>query len=290
MITLVATREVVEVVWEGQDVDDSYAVSDTSDKSTDFDVGSFADSSNALFRDAYFFRGFGESFPSSKEAPPKESPKEPLKELLTQPTTFEIALNTIGQEPDKKVKAVDNKLPEFLTIENLSVILGKITNDNNKDKYLLGFINAPVIPTLVDGSTQGVHEIAKALGRSNKLELPVKSDAADRVSIGDGKWLSAEAGKAYLRAQEQARAAGVIFELNSAGRTYQDQERLYNELKGVSAVAEPGTSNHEDGNAIDIQNYDEAKPFLLANGFVHGDGGGPIENDLWHFKYVGGTK
>jgi hypothetical protein len=99
--------------------------------------------------------------------------------------------------------------------------------------------------------------------------------------------LTPETMQALEFAQSQARQHGVNIDITSAGRTYQEQQRLYRELHGHSPVALPGTSSHEFGVAIDVKNYEQAKPYLLAAGFTHGDGAGPIPGDPWHFRYTG---
>lgn len=99
--------------------------------------------------------------------------------------------------------------------------------------------------------------------------------------------LTPEATSALIEAQKMAWRHGVRIQINSAGRSYQEQARLYRQLNGIRPVAAPGTSNHESGEAIDVKNYAQAKPFLQAAGFVHGDGKGPIRNDPWHFRYMG---
>ncbi len=100
-------------------------------------------------------------------------------------------------------------------------------------------------------------------------------------------WLDAVAARAFLLAKQEAEAHGIHLQISSAGRSYQDQSRLYRQLHGRQSVALPGTSNHETGLALDITNWRQAKPYLLAHGFVHGDGHGTLRNDPWHFKYVG---
>jgi len=99
--------------------------------------------------------------------------------------------------------------------------------------------------------------------------------------------LTRSATDALYYAQQLAAQDGVRIQITSAGRSYADQVRLYNEKAGRSPVARPGTSNHERGIAIDVQNYAQAKPYLQAAGYVHGDGRGPIRNDPYHFKFVG---
>jgi LAS superfamily LD-carboxypeptidase LdcB len=120
----------------------------------------------------------------------------------------------------------------------------------------------------------------------HKLESTVKSFSI-KVIDDLHHWLDAIAAEAFLLAKAEAAAHGVHIQISSAGRTYADQSRLYRQLHRHSPVARPGTSNHETGLAIDVANWRQAKPYLLAHGFVHGDGHGPIKNDPWHFKYVG---
>lgn len=49
-------------------------------------------------------------------------------------------------------------------------------------------------------------------------------------------------------------------------------------INGITAAARVGTGNHEDGTAIDLQNWEQWKPILIADGW-HWQG----ENDRWHF-------
>ncbi|MBA3857089.1 MAG: hypothetical protein C0507_09310 [Cyanobacteria bacterium PR.3.49] len=134
-------------------------------------------------------------------------------------------------------------------------------------------------------------EIAGARQQAQHENDSMKWTPEGRVSIGDGRWLEGSAAEALNAAKAEARAHGVEIKINSAGRTYEEQASLYARrgTPGVSRiVARPGTSNHEDGMAIDVANWQQAKPYLQKYGFVHGDGNGPIAGDLVHFKFVGG--
>jgi hypothetical protein len=96
-------------------------------------------------------------------------------------------------------------------------------------------------------------------------------------------WLNEKAARAFIKAQKEA---GFTIELNDAYRPREEQERLYRKLKGTQAVAPPGTSNHEieqGAMAIDVQNYEEARPFLEKHGFEWSN----HWNDPWHFDFVG---
>ncbi len=107
------------------------------------------------------------------------------------------------------------------------------------------------------------------------------------TASGDVHGLDNDAAYALSRAQQLASQDGVKIQVTSGFRTYAEQSRLYAELKGKSPVARPGTSAHESGEAIDVKNYAQAKPYLVAAGFVHGDGKGRIAGDPWHFRYMG---
>ena len=102
-----------------------------------------------------------------------------------------------------------------------------------------------------------------------------------------GMWLAPNAAAALARAQTLAAMDGVRIDISSAGRSHQQQARLYHELAGRAPVAKPGESFHESGMAVDVRNYNQAKRYLMAAGFVHGDGAGPIPGDPWHFRYMG---
>lgn len=169
---------------------------------------------------------------------------------------------------------------------NPGAIAAGLLSGKAPDKITQADMNSPRAEQLSQAGKR-LYEMAEARQQPKSSADAVKWDSAGRMTIGDGKWLEGKAGEALKRAQEQARAAGVDIQINSADRTYQEQSALYARLNGISPVAKPGTSNHESGRALDMQNYEQAKPFLMANGFVHGDGSGPIATDLVHFKYVG---
>jgi hypothetical protein len=64
------------------------------------------------------------------------------------------------------------------------------------------------------------------------------------------------------------RAAAVTpLRINSAFRTLVEQWLLYT-AAGCGRVAVPGSSNHETGRAVDIDNYSAARAAMTANGFV----------------------
>jgi D-alanyl-D-alanine carboxypeptidase. len=123
-----------------------------------------------------------------------------------------------------------------------------------------------------------------------KEDQHITWDSHGKVGVGHGRWLSGEAGTSFNAAQAEARLHGREIKVNSAGRSHDEQWALYRELKPRGGrVAYPGTSNHEKGNAIDVANYNDPviRQILAKHGFEWGDGRGPMNDDLVHFKYTG---
>lgn len=84
----------------------------------------------------------------------------------------------------------------------------------------------------------------------------------------------------------------VKIHINHAYRTVAQQFLLFREFHfgptpkchGMTAVARPGTSNHESGLAVDIQDPLSWKPFLQPQGWRHFG-----SRDLPHYDFIGGT-
>lgn len=95
-------------------------------------------------------------------------------------------------------------------------------------------------------------------------------------------------------------AAG--YNVTSAYRSQQDQQRLYDETEDKSYVQKPGYSEHQTGLAVDLaapsmnlKNSPQAK-WLYANSYIYGfivrypEGKEDITGisfEPWHFRYVG---
>lgn len=87
----------------------------------------------------------------------------------------------------------------------------------------------------------------------------------------------------FMRADAAMFAAtGKHIIINSAYRSTQKQAELYKTLKAknpLARVAFPGKSFHEKGQAIDVQNWQAAEPFLRREGFLN-----PLNDDKVHFS------
>lgn len=95
---------------------------------------------------------------------------------------------------------------------------------------------------------------------------------------------------AVIKAAEEYNAAtGKKLQINSAKRDSDDQARLYNEwiARGRTGrpVGKPGTSRHEHGMAVDIQNYGDSQAVAALNrqGLYQ-----KVPNDPVHFQFANG--
>jgi murein L,D-transpeptidase YcbB/YkuD len=85
--------------------------------------------------------------------------------------------------------------------------------------------------------------------------------------------------RASLRAGT-AKQPNLKMTINSAYRTVAQQHILYQvyqrDPKLIPLAAKPGNSNHENGLAIDVNNYNAWKPYLLAHGWQWLGGNDPV--------------
>ena len=83
--------------------------------------------------------------------------------------------------------------------------------------------------------------------------------------------------------QQAINDRGIPMTVNSAYRTIAQQLLLYNDRSNNSnPVAPPGTSNHQTGLAIDIEDPRGWESYLMRYGW------NPLANDPPHFNYEGG--
>lgn len=77
-------------------------------------------------------------------------------------------------------------------------------------------------------------------------------------------------------------ATGQHIDINNAYRSTATQTELYKKLKAANPrarVAPPGRSFHERGQALDVNNWQQAEKFLHAEGFKN-----PLADDKVHFS------
>ncbi|MEM7439396.1 MAG: M15 family metallopeptidase [Pseudomonadota bacterium] len=97
----------------------------------------------------------------------------------------------------------------------------------------------------------------------------------------------------YLKMIKAAKADGVSLYLNSGFRTYGEQKYLYEGYKagkaGFNKAAKPGTSNHQNGIAVDISvsggtgspQYDWLAKNGTSFGFIR-----TVTGEPWHWEYL----
>jgi zinc D-Ala-D-Ala carboxypeptidase len=108
------------------------------------------------------------------------------------------------------------------------------------------------------------------------------------TAIGDGAHrLHAPAARAFEQMDAAARAEGVTLGITDSYRSYDAQVRLAEE-KGLYSqgglAAEPGTSNHGWGLALDLDLDDRAQAWMRTNGWRYGF----VEDtprEQWHWTY-----
>jgi hypothetical protein len=98
-------------------------------------------------------------------------------------------------------------------------------------------------------------------------------------------YMEASAAKAFVSA---AAMHGGVARVNSMLRTPAQQYLLYRWYQGhacgIQLAAPPGTSNHETGLAVDLEDYASWRSAMQASGF-----GWLGWSDPWHFDYWSGT-
>lgn len=104
---------------------------------------------------------------------------------------------------------------------------------------------------------------------------------------GNGAYLRHDAAKAFLDAKAQAEKEGITIQINSAYRSLAHQQALQGKY---AVVAEPGTSRHGEGTALDLEPGTPGYNWFIKNGPNFGWRYMAINNDPYHFEYVGGYK
>ena len=109
-------------------------------------------------------------------------------------------------------------------------------------------------------------------------------------SSGNGLSITSNAVLPYLaqgaRDDLETVAKSHSLQINSALRTVAQQYLLYHWYLegrcGITAAATPGTSNHEGGRAVDVQNWSTRVGDMAAHGWHH-----DVPGDVVHFDHTG---
>lgn len=109
------------------------------------------------------------------------------------------------------------------------------------------------------------------------------------VPIADGYRLVRPAAEAFERLAAAARQAGFELRVNSAYRTYDEQAAMveqYGLLSEGGTAAEPGTSEHGWGTAVDLTLDAEQLAWFYDHAGEYGFAA-TIADEPWHWNYVG---
>jgi MYXO-CTERM domain-containing protein len=143
-------------------------------------------------------------------------------------------------------------------------------------------INAGCSTATVKGLSQQIVDQAECFAPGSYVPMPPEPNLA--LNGVEFAYLQAAARDALIAVL--ASKPGTTMTVNSMLRTLPQQYVLYNwYLNGqcsISLAATPGSSNHESGLALDVNQYATWKPAFLANGFTWQGAA-----DVVHFDYTG---
>jgi len=133
--------------------------------------------------------------------------------------------------------------------------------------------------------TTAAQSAAQAAGYRNGL---IPTSILVKVQGALALWPAAAA--AYIRMRTAARAAGINLTITDAYRTLSQQQTLANE-KGLHSAgglaAEPGTSEHGWGGAVDVNvNDPKTLAWLRANAGAYGFAN-TVSDEAWHWGWIG---
>jgi peptidoglycan hydrolase-like protein with peptidoglycan-binding domain len=158
---------------------------------------------------------------------------------------------------------VKEAIDEMIRARNVDT--GRVSGLN---RQIIGQMN-----TLANGILINFESLPGIEGTGASLNLYLQAGAKESL-------------RAALR-EGTAKQPGLKMTINSAYRTVAQQHILYQvfqrDPKLIPLASKPGNSNHENGLAIDVNNYNAWKPYLTAHGW-HWLGG----NDPVHFSEPSG--
>jgi len=143
--------------------------------------------------------------------------------------------------------------------------------------------------SILDGLNQQLIKQLDVIAPGKLVSIKDLSDAG-LVKLGPAAYPFVGGPTAKARLKKAIESRGKTLEVNSAYRTVAQQFLLRRMFEsgpnkcGMAAAAKPGTSNHESGLALDIEDPFSWKLSLQTFGWKHLGPGDPP-----HFDFVGGT-
>lgn len=105
----------------------------------------------------------------------------------------------------------------------------------------------------------------------------------------DGEPVAVRTAEAYQRMREAARRDGVTLRINSGFRTYQEQAELYRLYRAGrgNLAARPGHSNHQDGQALDLNTATPGVLRWLNRNAARFGFRRTVRSEPWHWELRG---
>lgn len=211
----------------------------------------------------------------------------------------ELTLNKKFQDELKKFENETNA--QYRTVASSDEIKGKIAKLNNelKELKLKGVASTPSDPATPQSTDSKAYARTQRQGgtgastatpppASATSTTPGSSDTTSNAQLSSVLQFTSPSGtesnfkgldqgmqdKLLAAATDYNATTGGKIQVNSAFRTPQDQQRLWDESVKLGTpgrgpegfvVAKPGTSPHESGRAVDIQNWTDPKAVVAMN-------------------------
>lgn len=208
---------------------------------------------------------------------------------------------------------IDNYLKKYIDLYN--------KNKNEKTDKIIALVNSHVDDGFYKNTERTDDKAGKFIILNKHYYTDNKYQGNDLITL-DPKYslygstytieLSKECYEAFLKLYNAANAAGAGFKINSAYRSFEKQETLYNkyksndgEEKADTYSARPGYSEHQTGYAFDIRDYpfttddySKTKSFTWVSEHAHEYGFiirfpkdkediTGYQYESWHYRYCG---
>jgi len=177
-------------------------------------------------------------------------------------------LATMGFDPDSKNSLID--------LSSKALIQQRRARPEGTSRISAGAVNP------ITGNNGKLKEKDMIVVGSFQSDYP-------QAWYGSNAMLLSEAGQAFNAAVAAAAKEGIDLRgaINSAYRSYEHQEVIVGKYPIAAA---PGTSQHGEGKALDINTNSPAFEWLKRNGPKYGWHWAQIPGDDVHFEYKGGFK
>ena len=238
---------------------------------------------------------------------------------------IEILKNVLSEEElnDFYLKKYDNTVIDYVKADHFMYdkLEDYLNYNNKKTNYSTDKIVTIVNVHADEEDYENVNYVNTELGslilvnKNNVLDsdfVPNNIIDVEESYAYKGVSISEDVYNAFLKLLESAKNSGYTLVASSGYRSYEEQEKVYNEYKSLygryeadKLVAHPGCSDHQTGLAIEIEPFDKAPEDIEANeeynwlinnaykfGFIQRypkdkEYITKFDYEPWHFRYVG---